>query len=212
MDRTELVQLHAALEAVISWPDNVRAEVARWLSYDVASNEAPGEKKAKESNSAQDRTAPNGAPKPNGHDPHPPRTAPPIRAATDPNSRTKAPPDNAFNRKTLELKLLASLRERPRLDRRRPRPHRPRHPYDGRQTAGRAGRTRRDREGRRRPMAACGRTRGPYAAVVGDELTDGWAQIRAQRHGAVPGASRWLKSLSSYERKERSEFACARFG
>ena len=37
MDRTELVQLHAALEAVISWPDNVRAEVARWLSYDVAS-------------------------------------------------------------------------------------------------------------------------------------------------------------------------------
>ena len=55
MDRTELVQLHAALEAVISWPDNVRAEVARWLSHDVASHGAPGEKKAKESNSAQDR-------------------------------------------------------------------------------------------------------------------------------------------------------------
>jgi hypothetical protein len=33
----------------------VRAEVARWLSHDAASNGAPGEKKAKESNSAQDR-------------------------------------------------------------------------------------------------------------------------------------------------------------
>ena len=98
---------------MISWPDSVRAEVARWLSHDVAPNGAPGEKKAKESNSAQDRTAPNEAPKPNGLDRHPPRTAPSTGRGAPTSSRAKAPPNNVFNRKTIELKVLEALRERP---------------------------------------------------------------------------------------------------
>jgi hypothetical protein len=81
MNREELSALHAALEAVMAWPDSVRAEVARWLTpNDVAPNGAPGKQDVKENN-GEDHTAPNGAPKPNGQDRHPPRPAPSRRAA-----------------------------------------------------------------------------------------------------------------------------------
>jgi hypothetical protein len=36
MTRAELVALRDALEAVLSWPDSVRAEVARWLTPEAA--------------------------------------------------------------------------------------------------------------------------------------------------------------------------------
>lgn len=98
MDREELLALQTALEAVLNWPPAVRAEVARWLSHDVASNGLPGEKRAKESNSAQDRTAPNEAPKPNGRDRHPP-------------TRQAKPAQSKFNAKTIELRLLQALRD-----------------------------------------------------------------------------------------------------
>ena len=76
MDRTELVQLHAALEAVISWPDSVRAEVARWLSHDGAPNGAPGEKKARKATALKTAPPQMRRRSRNGRDPHPPRTAP----------------------------------------------------------------------------------------------------------------------------------------
>lgn len=46
MGREELVALRDAIDTVLTWPDAVRAEVARWLTPKIA--------------------------KPNGHDPHPP--------------------------------------------------------------------------------------------------------------------------------------------
>lgn len=35
MDRNELVALHSALEAVLSWPPAVRDQVARWLESEI---------------------------------------------------------------------------------------------------------------------------------------------------------------------------------
>ena len=89
-------------------------EVARCPLHDVASNGADfGEKKAKECQIALKTALPQMRwPKPNGHHPHPPRTAPPTRAAA-PTSRTKAPPNKPFNRKTIELKVLEALRVSP---------------------------------------------------------------------------------------------------
>ena len=46
MNRDELAALRDAIDAVLTWPDSVRAEMTRWLAPETA--------------------------KPNGHDPHPP--------------------------------------------------------------------------------------------------------------------------------------------
>jgi hypothetical protein len=89
MDRTELAALRDALSVVLEWPDSIRSEIARWLTAEAA-------------------------PKPgNGLDPHPPRAAQTTGGAAPTSFRRKAPPNNTFTRKTIELKVLASLRDSP---------------------------------------------------------------------------------------------------
>jgi hypothetical protein len=106
MNREELSALQDAIATILAWPPAVFDQVAAWL--------AP--------------TA-----KPNGHDPHPPPTAT-LRQMTHPAPEeppgrglrhlaqttagatprpAKARRDNAFNARTIELRLLAALRERP---------------------------------------------------------------------------------------------------
>jgi hypothetical protein len=62
-------------------------------------------------------------------------------------------------------------------------------------------------------MAACGRSRGPYVAVVGDKLTT--AQSKSERNDTEPAPApahpRWLESLSCYERREIREFQVSRY-
>ncbi len=64
MNREELVALRTALDAVLTWPDAVRAEMARWLAVEN--------------------------PKPNGLDRHPPSTAPTLRPAEARRGRSPA--------------------------------------------------------------------------------------------------------------------------
>ncbi len=56
MDRGQLTALHAAIGAVLAWPDNIRAQIVQWLT-------------APEASRPSDR--------PNGRDPHPPPLASP---------------------------------------------------------------------------------------------------------------------------------------
>jgi hypothetical protein len=80
----ELTALHDALSAVLSWPDVVRAEIARWLAPE----------------------------RPNGRDPHPPPIAatgkaPETSGFSPPARRGKPANVNA------ERKLLAAMRDAP---------------------------------------------------------------------------------------------------
>jgi hypothetical protein len=71
MTRDELVALRDAIDLVLTWPDPVRDEVARWLVPEVA--------------------------KPNGHDPHPPATpmsAVDARSRIPPRSRPAKTPQH----------------------------------------------------------------------------------------------------------------------
>ncbi len=92
MDRTELVALRDAIDTILAWPESVRDQVARW----IAPNGALADETVSENNGAKYSPAPNGAPRPNGHDRRPPRQA-------------KARPQNKFNTRTAELKLLEAL-------------------------------------------------------------------------------------------------------
>jgi MarR family len=82
----QLTALRNAIDVVLSWPDSIRSEIARWLSPDASK---PG----------------------NGRDPHPLRIAPISR----PHS-AKARRNSPFNmKKTAEIRLLEALRETPGL-------------------------------------------------------------------------------------------------
>jgi hypothetical protein len=65
MDREQLVALRDAIDTVLTWSDDVRAEIARWLAPDdLAQSYAPGEKTAKQNKDEQSAGAQNYAPKP----------------------------------------------------------------------------------------------------------------------------------------------------
>ena len=105
MNRDELTALRDAIDTVLTWPDAVRDQVARWLAPEAA--------------------------KPNGRDPHPPPTptsfdskevstrrslapyAGKARRGKPPPHQAKVRQSTPFNTKTVELKLLEALAERP---------------------------------------------------------------------------------------------------
>ena len=90
MDREQLVMLRGAIDTLLAWPEAVRAQVAQWLAPE--------------------------APKPNGHDPHPPVLAPTPKAAFTPRPAASKPRmakrhDNPAHARTAERRLLAAMRD-----------------------------------------------------------------------------------------------------
>jgi hypothetical protein len=92
MTREELGALHAALEAVLAWPDAVRDEVARWLAPEAAK---PG----------------------NGLDPHPPpivivgQMAHPAPVKPRETGRPPGQMAHPARSKAAEQRLLAAMQE-----------------------------------------------------------------------------------------------------
>jgi hypothetical protein len=92
MNREELSALRDAIDTVLTWPDSVRAEIARWLTPEAA--------------------------KSNGRDPHPPltETASETKGVSPPRSPTpyagKAPSGRRpISAKAHEQRLLTALQE-----------------------------------------------------------------------------------------------------
>jgi hypothetical protein len=81
--RDELAALRDAIDMVLTWPDAVRTEVARWLAPEAA--------------------------KGNGVDPRPP--AAPTKEAKVRQAKVRRP--NAFSAKTAERKLIAAMADNP---------------------------------------------------------------------------------------------------
>ena len=91
MNRDELDALRDAIDTLLTWPDAVRGQVARWLApNDVGGNPPPASVTDKENNGAKDASGGNPPPKPNGRDPHPPPIAP--MGTVDRDAGANSPP------------------------------------------------------------------------------------------------------------------------
>jgi hypothetical protein len=204
MTREELLALRDAIDEVLVWPDSVRDQIVQWLSPETA--------------------------KPNGRDHHPPaRENGPaagqfLKAAAAPTPRpTRARPGKPPSGKAAEQRLIAAMQEHSgasvnvlakaageSLEHRR--------------APARARLARGGHEGQRRSLAACGgpcgRGGGPYAAAVA--LTAGSEAepleevcVLVSSEGTIKPAhayALWIRPLAEYERRERHEFAMARYG
>lgn len=91
MNREELAALREAIDTVLTWPDAVRDQVARWLALPAS--------------------------KPNGHDPHPPPTAATKEAKKlggfppPPRQAKACHRQSTFSAKTAERKLIEAMRD-----------------------------------------------------------------------------------------------------
>ena len=153
MTRDELAALRDAIDTVLTWPDSVRAEIARWLAPAAAK---PG----------------------NGLDLHPP-VAPPVRTDQEllgavQRSSTKPTPYAGKARrakpspaKAAEQRLLTAMRENPGLSVNALANGGGLEPIGDRRKTATIGAARRDREGSDRQMETEGNRAGPSAAVAG---------------------------------------------
>jgi hypothetical protein len=212
MNRDELAALRDAIDTVLTWPDAVRDQVARWLTPAAA--------------------------KPNGRDPHPPpivhgifcdrRSSPASgrdAGANVPPGARKAKKNGKGGGANVPPGAVADLREDSRAtafsrdagafgrERECAGEGRGRESIEHRRAPARARLARGGHEGQRRSLAACGgtcgRDRGPYAAAV--ELTEGPEPELLDPRPADAHAP-WLKPLDSYDRRERCEFQVSRYG
>jgi Winged helix-turn-helix DNA-binding len=101
MNREELAALHAALAAVLGWPDNIRETIGRWLASEAA--------------------WPAPASKPNGQDHDPPSRVTPktsTKAQPRPANIERLAAANEKKARAVEQKLLSAMRDNPGLSER----------------------------------------------------------------------------------------------
>ena len=195
MNREELAALRDAIDTVLTWPDAVRAGVARWLTPEAA--------------------------KPNGRDPHPPPIAPTGKASeTEGFSatplRAQARHGKPSSAKPAEQRLLKALQASPgstvvELARAA---------GSGRSVAGERlrglasrGVVTKDSAGHWRLIEdlAGDVSRAPTPRRAAVELTAG---PETELLNPRPAAAHppWLKPLGSYDRRETHEFQVSRYG
>ena len=201
MNRDELTALRDVLDLILRLPDDLRAQVAAWLSPAAAK---PG----------------------NGLDPHPPPVASTETSADSAEVSPRVAESlcqqsalrQGFDKSSADpgtsgrAEAPRGAARQPRIERRRARPSRRAEPQRRRRTSAPTRPARDGREGRCRALAAQGGgdAGGPYVGASVD-LT---AAPEADRTdpGPAPAPSRWIRPLAEYGRREPHEFACARFG
>jgi hypothetical protein len=199
-------------DTILAWPESVREQVARW----IAPNGALADETVSENNGAKYSPAPNGAPRPNGHDRRPPRQA-------------KARPQNKFNTRTAELKLLEALQRSAGSVSALAKAAGASKSSTGERLRGLASRGVVTKE--RRALAACGRacgsSAGPYVAAVG-ELTaepeaaiietfvqgaENPAQLLADDpEPKLAAPEPWIRSVNYYVRRSIYPMEVGRYG